>query len=178
MVAVTATKHTRDGISFHRVIVTRRTRGWLQADSVVSPSRAGDDARLLRLVRGSQEFDRIARARIFLDNYPASPLRPTVLLLYGETAEEIAEKLSREASRRLDAREMSAGGAPTHSYFMNYNGLDRYNKNGVNFIFNPATKRYHYDGTTWREILRRFPRTPEARQARQHLDALAALNAK
>lgn len=172
MVAITATKRTRDGISFHRVSVTRRTRGWLQAESVVLPSREGDDARLLRLIRGSQEFDRIARARIFLDIYPASALRPAVLALYGETAQEIADKLSREAARRLDEREMEAGGAPPHSYFMNYNGLDRYQKQGLSFTFDRPAKRFNYDGAAWREILRRYPRSAEATRARTRLDAL------
>lgn len=174
LVAVTATQRTRDGISFHRVVVTRRTRGWVQAESVVSPSRAGDDARLLRLIRGSAEFDRINRARIFLDAYPASALRPAVLMLYGETAQEIADKLSREAARRLDEREMEAGGAPLHSYFLNYNGLDRYQKQGVVFTFDRAAKRFNYDGAAWREIMRRYPRSAEATHARTRLDALHA----
>ena len=69
---------------------------------------------------------------------------------------------------------MEASGAPAHTYFLNYNGLDRYNRQGCTFIFNPATRRYHYDGATWREILRRYPRTHEAATARKHLDALAA----
>jgi hypothetical protein len=38
-------------------------------------------------------------------------------------------------------------------------------------IFRDLVKRY--DGESWREILRRHPRSPEAVQARQRLDALA-----
>lgn len=170
LVAVTGTtRRSRDGVSFHKVIVTRQTAGWLQSESLVSPSRTGDDQRLLRLIRGSQDFDRLARARIFLDTYPSSPLRPAVLLLFGATAADAADKLSRDASRRLDEREMVAGGAPAHSYFMNYTGLDRYRKQGVAFTFEPATKRFRYDGAAWREILRRHPRSPEASEARRRL---------
>ncbi|MFL6255119.1 MAG: hypothetical protein ACJ74T_08840, partial [Pyrinomonadaceae bacterium] len=40
------------GITYLRVLVTSRTSGWLQAEAVVRPSRVGDDARLLKLVRG------------------------------------------------------------------------------------------------------------------------------
>src|ERR1700742_329174 len=80
LVAVTGTKTTADGIVFYRVNVTRRTRGWIQRESVVSSSRAGDDQRLLILIQTSHGFDRIVRARIFLDNFHRSPLRPQVLL--------------------------------------------------------------------------------------------------
>ena len=171
-VAVRGAKRAPDGVTFYRVGVTRRTSGWIQSEALVSPARPGDDARLLRLIRGSEEFDRLARARVFLELFPASPLRPVVLALYGEAAEEAATKLSRDASRRLDEGEMQAGGAPVHSYFMNFNGLDRYRRQGVRFVFERATKRYHYDGASWREILRRYPHSAEAEEARRRLAAL------
>ncbi|HZH90104.1 MAG TPA: hypothetical protein VEX70_05710 [Pyrinomonadaceae bacterium] len=172
-VAITGARRGGDGLNFYRVAVTRRSHGWLQAEAVASPMRAGDDEKLLRLIRGSEEFDRIARARIFLDNFPRSALRPVVLLLLGNEAEEAAAKLSRDALRRLDEREMQAGGAPLESYFLNFNELDRYNRQGITFVFERAAKRFRYDGESWREILRRYPRSPEAAQARLRLDALA-----
>jgi hypothetical protein len=158
------------GVTYLRVLVTSRTGGWLQADAVVRPSRAGDDARLLRLVRGSVEFDRLARARIMLEAFPRSALRPAALLVFGDAAAESAERLTREARRRLDPAEMRAGGAPAASYFLNYNGLDRYRRLGVVFDFDPASKSYRYDGAAFREILRRHPRSPEAAEARQRLE--------
>jgi hypothetical protein len=172
-VAVAGAKESREGVMFYRVVLTRRTSGWLQSDAVVSPTRAGDDARLLRLIRGSEEFDRIARARIFLDTFTRSPLRPAVLLLFGDAAAAAAEKLTRDAQRRLDAREMEAGGAPVVSYFLNFNGLDRYRRLGVFFDFDPESQSYRYDGAAIREILRRHPRSPEAAEARKRLDVLA-----
>ncbi|MDQ3684715.1 MAG: hypothetical protein M3430_03830 [Acidobacteriota bacterium] len=171
---ITGTRRAADGVTFYRVGVTRRTGGWLQTESVAVPSRAGDDARLLKLVRASEDFDRIARARIFLDAFPKSPLRPAALMLYGEAAEEGADKLTRDAARRLDEREMAANGAPVHSYFLNYAGLDRYHRAGVMFTFDRAAKRFRYDGASWRELLRRHPRSPEAEAARVRLAALAA----
>lgn len=174
MVAIMGAKRSPEGVTFYRVAVTRRTRGWLQSDAVVSPARAGDDERLLRLIRGSEEFDRIVRARIFLELFIRSPLRPAVLMLYAEAAEEAARRLSREATRRLNEREMTAGGAPRFSYFMNYNGLDRYNRQGISFTFDPVTKQFHYDGASWRELLRRYPRSLEAERARAKLNALSA----
>lgn len=174
LMGITGARRTSDGVMFYRVLVTRRTRGWLQSEAVVSPSRAGDDERLLRLIRGSEEFDRIARARIFLDLFSRSPLRPAVLMLYAEAAEAAAARLSREAGRRLDEREMTAGGAPVFSYFLNYNGLDRYNRQGITFVYDRATKQFHYDGAAWREIVRRYPHSSEAAQARARLNGQPA----
>lgn len=175
-VSVAGERSSRDGVTFYRVSVTRRTSGWIQSDAVVRPSRAGDDERLLRLIRGSEEFDRLSRARIFLDAFPRSALRPAVLLVFGDTAEEAAAKLTREAQRRLDAREMEAGGAPVASYFLNFNGLDRYNRNGVRFVFDPSNRQLHYDGAAWREILRRFSQSPEAAEARARLEPKTPLS--
>src|SRR6185369_2016231 len=103
LVAVRSFKTSADGITFVLVNVTSRTHGWVQRDAVVSPSRLGDDRRLLTPIQQSTGFDRIARARIFLDHFPRSPLRPEVLLLFGDTAESLTEKLSRDAARRLKA---------------------------------------------------------------------------
>jgi hypothetical protein len=173
-VALKGGRSSRDGVTFYRVAVTRRTAGWLQSDALVTPSRAGDDARLLRLIRGSEGFERVARARIFLDAFPRSPLRPAVLLLFGDAAEEASARLTREARRRLDAREMEAGGAPLASYFLNFNGLDRYRRQGVVFVFDRAAVQFHYDGASWREILRRYPRSAEAAEARGRLAEVSA----
>ena len=169
MVSVLETKRTRDGLTFHRVAVTRRTRGWLQAESIVSAARRGDDSRFFKFIRASKDFDLISRASIFLETFPRSQFRPAVLLLLGDAAEESAQKLSREAARRLDEDEMKAGGAPLFSYFMSYNGLDRYHRQGVGFVFDAKRKQYHYDGACWREIVRRHPQSEEARAARQRL---------
>ena len=169
MVAVRSLKTSADGITFLHVNLSSRTHGWIQREAVVTPSRPGDDQRLLTLIEHSEGFDRIARARIFLTHFPRSPLRPAVLLLIGDTVEQIATKLSSDAARRLkDDR----GEAPEFSYFLNYTGLDRYNRQGIKFVFNVATKRFHYDGSAWREVIRRYPQSPEAAEARKRIDSL------
>lgn len=172
LVAITRERRSRDGVLFYQVNVTRRTRGWIQCDAVVS-MRPGDDGRLLRLVSASEDFDRIARARIFLDSFPRSRLRPAVLLLYGDEAEQAAAKLALDAVRRLNKKEMTANGAPIFSYYLNYNGLDRYRKQGITFTFDEATRRFHYNGAAWREIIRRHPKSNEAALARQRLEIIA-----
>lgn len=171
-VAIRGARRAAEGVLFYRVAVTRRTVGWIQSEAVVSLGRKDDDERLLRLIQNSEGFDRIIRARIFLDLFQRSALRPQVLLLYAEAADKAAERLSRDAVRRLDEKEMAAGGAPIFSYFLNYNGLDRYRRQGISFVFDSAAKQFHYDGASWREIVRRYPRSPEALEARKRLDAL------
>jgi len=169
MVAVRSQKLSANGIMFLLVNVSSRTHGWIQREAVVSPARSGDDQRLLTLIESSKGFDCIARARIFLDHFPRSRLRPAVLLLLGNTAEELAAKLSNDAARRLKEER---GDAPEFSYFLNYTGLDRYNRQGVSFIFDNSTKRFHYDGAAWRELIRHFPRSSAAGEARKRLNML------
>jgi hypothetical protein len=174
-VSIVGSRRAGEDVTFYRVVLTRRTGGWVQSEAVISPNRKDDDERLLRLIRGSDDFDRLSRAFIFLDLFPKSPLRPTVLLVYAEAAEEAANRLSRDASRRLDANEMKAGGAPDYSYFLNYSGLDRYNRQGISFVFDRSKRQFHYDGAAWREIVRRYPNSQEAEAARKRVEVLTAL---
>jgi hypothetical protein len=177
-VSIRGASRSRDGLVFYHVVVTRRTSGWLQSEAVIASWRPGDDQRLLRLIGGADEFDRVARARVFLDAFPRSSLRPQVLLIYGDAAEEAAAKLSHEAERRFERRELPAGGAPEFSYYLNYSGLDRYNRQGVTFAFDRAAKKFHYDGAAWREIVQRYPKSPEASEARKRLAASTDANTR
>src|SRR5438309_3294260 len=43
LVSVRDTSRTREGVVFHRVVVTRRTTGWVQSEAVISSWRTGDD---------------------------------------------------------------------------------------------------------------------------------------
>ncbi|MFN2516305.1 MAG: hypothetical protein ABR556_08815 [Pyrinomonadaceae bacterium] len=178
LVAIRGEKRNRDGIVFYRVNINRRTNGWIQRDAVVSPSRHGDAARLLRLIKGSEDFDRIVRARIFLDNFRISEFRPEVLMLFGQAAEDASNHLTRDAWRRLDEKEMNAGGAPVFSYFLNFNELDRYNRQGLNFVFDAREKRFHYDGESWREVVHRYPKSSEAFEARKLLESRSVKNVR
>lgn len=172
LVSIRGEKATSDGLKFYRVAISRKTYGWLQSDAVVVPWRAGDDRRLLTLIENSDEFDRIVRARTFLDAFPRSPLVPKVLAMYASEADDVAEKLSQTAQRRFTRNELPTDGAPEFSYYLNYSGLDRYNREGITFQFDRATKKFSYDGSAWREIIKRFPNSPEAVEARKRLDAM------
>lgn len=172
-VAIRGSRTSADGVAFFLVNVTTRTNGWIQREAIISPNRPGDDRRLLDLIKAAHGFDRIARARIFLDHFPRSPLRPQALLLLSATAEEQARILSRDAAKRLN---LTTTTAPEFTYFLNYSGLDRYNRQRVKFVFDKATKRFHYDGASWRELVHRYPKTPEAATARSHLAQLALIS--
>jgi len=171
-VSVRATKRNQEGVFFCHVVVTRRTSGWIQNEALVMSGRRGDDERLAHLIGGTDEFERVARARIFIDTFPRSPLRPKILLALGDAAAEAAEQLTREARRRFERREIPTDGAPEYSYYLNYNGLDRYNRQGVTFTFDRENKRFHYDGAAWREVLRKYPHTREAIEAAKRLENL------
>jgi hypothetical protein len=68
---------------------------------------------------------------------------------------------------------MNAGAAPVFSYFLNFNGLDRYNRQGITFLFYNREKRFHYDGESWQEIVHRYPRSAEAAEARKRLASIS-----
>ena len=93
--------------------------------------------------------------------------------MLGDAAEEAAAKLSREAQRRFERRELPTNGAPEFTYFMNYSGLDRYNRQGVTFTFDRSSKQFHYEGGMWREVLRRYPHSREAIEAQKRLQNLS-----
>jgi hypothetical protein len=170
LVAIVGRK-TVGEIVFYRVKLSTRTEGWIQRDAVISPAVNGDDFRLVRLVRASTDWDQIVRAHIFLTTFKRSQWRPEVLLIYAEAAEAAASRLSRDATRRLDPKEISASGAPEFSYFLNFNGLDRYNRQGIRFIFDRVQKQLHYNGAAWREIIRLYPKSSQAVEARTRLAA-------
>jgi len=161
-----------DGVKFYKVSAPPVNFGWLQSDAVFAKFRSSDEERLARLVQAADGFERIELAAAFLGMYPASEFRPPILLLYGDLLEDAALKLSRDANVRLSRREMSASAAPLHSYYLNFNMLDRYRRLGVTFLLNPATRTFHYNGASWREIVRKSPNSTEGAEAQKRLDSL------
>ena len=171
IVSISGSKEA-DGVTFYKVAAPPNNFGWVQSDAVFGKFKRGDDERLAKLVLSSDGFEKIERAQVFLETFDSSPLRPAILLLLGDLAEDIALKISADAAKKLDRREMSASGAPLHSFYLNYVSLDRYRKIGINFTFNSNTKSLHYDGSTWREIIRKFPKSSETVEAQKRLDSL------
>src|SRR4029078_13530799 len=48
---------------------------------------------------------------------------------------------------------------------------DRYNRQGVTFVFDAREKTLRYDGEGWQELVHRYPRSPQAAEARKRLAA-------
>ncbi|MCU0240280.1 MAG: hypothetical protein MUC29_12635, partial [Pyrinomonadaceae bacterium] len=157
-VVITA-KREADGVTFYRVNAEPKNTGWVQSDAIVTKAKRGDDERLAKLVNATNGFEQIELASIFLDIFTDSTLRPPILLLFGDLIEDQARKISIDATRKLVRREMAATDAPLHSFYLNYSSLDRYQKLGIMFFFNADTKMLHYNGKTWEEILKRFPKS-------------------
>jgi hypothetical protein len=168
LVAIRQARTGREGIVFYFVNMSSRTHGWIQREAIASPSIVGDDRRLLDLISEATDFNRIVRARIFLEHFHRSPLQAEVLRLLGDAAEQSSNKLTQEAIKRISSNHE----APELSYVLNYSGLDRYNKQGVLFLFDAKSRRLLYDGAAWREILRRFPRSLQANEAKRRLEEL------
>jgi hypothetical protein len=161
-----------DGVRFYKVAAPPNKFGWVQADAVFGAFRPSDEERLARLVQASDGFDQIEIATEFFSLYPRSAFRPVILLLFGDLLEEVAAKLSKDSSSHLSRREMAASGAPSHSYFLNFVSLDRYRKLGIIFLFNPATRNFHYDGASWKEIVAKYSASTEVAEAQKRLDSL------
>jgi len=161
-----------DGVKFYKVTAPPNNFGWVQAEALFGKFRPTDEERLARLVQAADGFEQLEIALEFFSLYPASKFRPPILLLFGDLVEGAAAKLSKDAGSRLRRREMAASAAPMHSYYLNFNMLDRYRKLDVIFLFNSATRTFHYDGASWREITAKFPGTPEAAEAQKRLDSL------
>jgi hypothetical protein len=161
-----------DGATFVRVAISSRTSGWIQREAVAVPGVAGEDERLLRLIIALKGFDQIEAARIFLNEFPASAYRPRMLLLFGDLIEETAGKLSVQAAKRLDRQAMAASGGPIQAFYLNFSGIDRYRKIGINFFVNPRTRKFHYSGAAWRELLQKYPNSEEMTEAKKRLSEL------
>jgi hypothetical protein len=161
-----------DGVRFYRVTAPPSNSGWVQADALFGTFDPADEKRMASLVQASSGFEQIEVAVEFLELYPKSSLRPAILLLFGDLLEMGAGRLSREAGSRLNRKEMAASGAPLHSFYLNYVGLDRYRRLGIGYLFNSSTRQFHYDGASWKEIITKFSASAEADEARKRLAAL------
>lgn len=162
------------GPIFYPVAVSRNMRGWIIAESLARPQQGQDAARLMSLIEDTKdEFGRARLARLCANQYRGKELAPRALLMLGQTAEQVATKLSRDARKRVgDPDEVLDKHLSERDYMLNYVGLDRYNKLGITFDYDEASERLIYDGSAYREIMKHYPRSPEAAPARLHLEKL------
>ncbi|QQS34282.1 MAG: SH3 domain-containing protein [Acidobacteriota bacterium] len=161
-----------DGVTFLKVKALPSSEGWVQSEAVISAARPQDEERGAMIVQALAGFEQVEAGVQYFKLFPNSRFRPTLLLIFGDTLEDIATNITRDAGRRLRRKEMAASAAPMHSYYLNFVMLDRYRKLGIRFLFNPKTRNYHYDGQAWSEIVSKFPDSTEAAAARERLNDL------
>lgn len=169
LVGVLGATVTKSGARFLRVAATRNTRGWVLAEAVARPGSTADAEKLMKLVEETtDDFTRARLADLYAEQFRATPAAPRALLLLGEAADGAAERLTREAKRRVGEEEPGKG-LNRRDYFLNFAGLDRYNRIGVTFDYDATADRIVYDGAAYRELLRRYPKSEEAKQAREKI---------
>lgn len=161
-----------DGVTFFKVKALPSSEGWVQSDALISASRPRDEERGAMIVQALAGFEQVEAAVQYFKLFPNSRFKPALLLIVGDTLEDIATTITRDAARRLRRKEMAASAAPMHSYYLNFVMLDRYRKLGIRFLFNPKTLKYHYDGKSWKEIVEKFPAAEEAMGAQERLNDL------
>jgi hypothetical protein len=164
----------RNGVLYYRVAVTRRTRGWVQAAAVAFPSQRGDDSKVLALAEATSDVERLSICKVLIEHFPASSLRPKALLLFGEEAEDVASKVLKRAGRRMSDEDKLIEGVPKRYYYLNDVGLDRYNRLGVRFDYDEKSDEYVYAGDSYREIIRKYPKSDVSAKAREHLNKIEA----
>jgi hypothetical protein len=106
-----------------------------------------------------------------IERFGRSAVVRRALLLTGEEADRAAQTLTQHARRRLGEGDGEIANASVRDYYMNDAGLDRYNKLGVVFDFNKSTGEYVYEGKAYRDLVKRFPDSEEAKLARRNIDA-------
>lgn len=169
VVGILGARKSKDGQQFLRVSVTRNTRGWVLAEAVAKTGNSAEAERLLKLIEDSDDdFVKARLAKLCADEFRSTATAPRCLLKLGETAERAADRLTRDAKRRVGNEEPSAG-LSKRDYFLNFVGLDRYNRIGVMFDYDAAADRIVYDGEAYRELAKRYPKREEAQRAKDKL---------
>ena len=153
VVWVIETRRSREGHSFSRVAVTRRTSGWIATLALVSRGRSSDGRRLIELIEQTpDDFVRIRLARICADEFRGTEWAPKALMLLAQAAERSAERVTLASRKRV--------GGNDDFLIANDVSIDRFSRAGIRF--KAIDGRLVYDGAAWREIARLYPKSAEA----------------
>ena len=127
----------------------------------------------MKLIEATDSVDKITLCKLLCEHFGKSKLVPRAMLLLGEESERVADTLSQRTRRRL--AEVRGAVAKTRDYYLSDAGLDRFSKLGVVFDFNEASGAFVYDGRSYRELIKRFPGSKEAQQARPRLELISRM---
>jgi hypothetical protein len=167
-VFIISTIKNKENIKYYFIAITRRTRGYIDASAIVDFAQKDEDKRLMRLIEEAAGVDKIILTQILVKHFPQSLLCPDALLIEAEFAEKIAKELSNKTIKhpptQLDKE------IEPERYLLNYSGLDKYNRLGINFHIDPIKKAYCYDGQAYKKILNRYPKSSAALIAKEKLE--------
>jgi hypothetical protein len=177
VVGILGSVKKKSGARFLYVAISRNVRGYMHAAALARLGDRSDAEKLVNLLTETpDDLLKIKLARLCADNFRGTPAAPRCLVALGKAAEHAAEKLARDAQRRLGVKTEAGNGADNllrRDLMLNFAGLDRFNRAGVTFDYLKTVDRIVYDGAVYRELLRRYPRSAEAREARERLEILA-----
>lgn len=146
---------------FHRVAVSRRTRGWIHEAALVRPGERADGERLWQVIEETEDdYVKVSLARLCNLHFRGQPVAARALWLLGETMTRVAHRLTLEAERRLGKIDPIR----RRSAMMGFVSLDRYNRLGIAFLYDQASGTLRYDGAAFEELRRRYPRSAEAQR--------------
>ncbi len=169
---------TNDQPKFYRVAISRRTRGWIHDAAIAIPSSVGEDARVMRLIeeRFSKKenatgiYDRMLLCKVLIEKFSNSKLVPKAMVLLAEDAARTASLLNRTAQKQPKKLDEENGRASLRDFYLSDASLDRYTRLGVHFDYLEKSGKYLYDGQAHRDLLKRYPNSEQAAQARRQLE--------
>lgn len=139
MVAIVERARTVDDITWVRVAVTRRTRGWIPVLAIASPGDQTGERRLAGRLATTSGFARLELARLAIDRFPR--LRSSARVAFVQEVERAAAILTKRAAQRFEhVRGLVPAELRTRMLLDPL--LDRYVRLGVRFDADPVNLRY------------------------------------
>lgn len=125
----------RRGERFHQLAISRKRRGWIHELALVRRGDRADGLRLLTLIdQATDDYARIGLARIGQQEFRGTPIAAESRRQLALAAARVAQRLTSEIRRRLGETPAAA----RRALFLNHPGLDRFNRLGVVFDYDPV----------------------------------------
>ena len=138
VVGLLGSLRNRRGERFHRVAISRKRTGWVHELALVRRGDPADGRRLLNLIeQTSDDLARIGLARIAQNEFRGGLIASEATRQLDLAVERIASRLTIDIRRRLG----DTSPADRRLLFLNHAALDRYNRLGIYFDYDPAEDR-------------------------------------
>ena len=131
---------------------------------------ADNEERFSEKETATEIFDRMLLCKLVIEKFSNSKLVPKAMVLFAGDAERIASLLNRTAQKHLKTLDKENDRASLRDYYLSDASLDRYTRLGVHFDYLAKRGEYLYDGQAHRDLVKRFPKSEEAAEARKQLE--------